>query len=346
MSYQDQINDQASRMQTAYTAWRGVYMTMTPPPAPLPTPDNPEYKPDNKFIRGILGVILAGSMIVSGSHTIPTFAGGTMIYQIIVGVSAFFMLEAAIVAFAYIRTQRHYQTERAEPENLKQFVNGGLGIAFLVAMLGNIDYTLRSKGFYIAEIFQVGILLGMAISAPVLAFITGDIMAMYQMQDRVKQRRHLEDYEKKKREVEDANRAAARAYEEDLNKAWDANKSRWGGSANIRIERPEPGQAAWTQNGALPANSSNVLSSVSNGQIVGQVDSHFGHKMERNALGSQTVWDYLEANPDAAYTPSRHLEAKIGASKSTIDKVQNDFIAAKGMTPKPTRRKAKKQPAE
>ena len=134
MSYQEQINDQAQRLQTAYTAYRSVYMTMTPPPAALPAPSAPDYKADNVFIRGILGVILTGSMIVSGSHTIPTFAGGTEFIQVIVGVSAFCMLEAAIVAFAYIRTQRHFQTERAEPENLKAFVNSGLFMAFAVAI--------------------------------------------------------------------------------------------------------------------------------------------------------------------------------------------------------------------
>lgn len=244
MSYQGQITEQQQRLEQAYTAYRAVYTTMTPPPELLSVPQLTEYKADNKYIRGVLGVILIGSMIVSGSHTIPTFAGADATTGAVeglhgfVGVAAFFMLEAAIVAFAYIRTQRHIQVTQKEPANFQQLVTRGLGIAFSVAVLGNIDYTLRSKGFYIAEIFQVFILLGMAISAPVLAFITGDILAVYQVQDRVKQRKHIETYEQRVREVEEQNRVITREWNDGLARAWEANKARWGGTTNVRVERP------------------------------------------------------------------------------------------------------------
>lgn len=330
MSYQDQINDQAQRLQTAYTAYRAVYTTMTPPPQPLPVPDKPDYQADNVFIRGILAVILTGSMIVSGSHTIPTFAGGTEFLHLVVGVAAFCMLEAAIVAFAYIRTQRHFQTSRTEPENLKDYVNGGLFIAFLVAVLGNIDYTLRSKGFYIAELFQVGILLGMAVSAPVLAFITGDVLAMYQVQDRGKQRRHVEAYEQKVREADEMNRAAQREWEEGLAKAWDANKARWGGTTNVRVERPSDPALDGRNFAALPRKLSTSVH-LSNGQDTdGQVDSPYGHSFERKANASELVAAWLTQHPEDITANVRDLAARLNVGKSTVSKIQSQFKAQGG----------------
>lgn len=279
-------DEMAARHNAAYTAFRTIYE------AKLPAPKEPVVERDSIFVPAALIVMICASILVSGSRTVAEFGGG------IIGLAAFLMLEGAIIAYAFFRTRRNFNEERME--SVQTLANIGLGMAFAVTVAVAVNVILKGENETHPTVKTVIHLL-VAVSAPTLAFISGDILAVETMADSSKKRKAKEKYE-----------ADLADWGKGLNEAWAAEKSRWG--VSIKVER-EP---------------VHVHPNPSNGQSIGQMDkpmlpsaSTLGHSKKPNA--SVIVREYLAAHEEAIEMDARDLAVLLEVGKSTVNNVQREF---------------------
>lgn len=265
-------DDLANRHDAAYDSYERIYAKQHPMP----------IKPKSVGIDGVvvltLILLVAASVIVSGSRTVIEFGGG------FVGGSAFVMLELGIIGYAYIGAKRDPKNHDRTVKRLTRF---GIVMAFIVALSANIHATLKQHGVIVAFEIDTAILLFVAISAPTLAYIAGELLGIEAVAGNRRQSDVAAEYARQMMEWRDG-----------LNRAFDSRKGRLG----VRVEmEPEP---------ALPAPSVSVQRP--NGQ------SGHGHGYVRESKASVTVRQHLDSSPQDASLTVRELAEKIGVGKSTV----------------------------
>ena len=256
-----------------HAAFKSMYETR------YPAPQRPTLQRESIFVPVALCIMIIASVLVSGSRTVLEFGGG------IVGVSAFVMLEGAIVTYAFFRTRLNFDDSRME--SVRRLANRGLGLSFTVAVAANVHSVIRGAGIETPPVVTITILILVAISAPTLAFISGDIMALELMRNSYKARKLDETYQ-----------AALELWMNDLNAAWGREKSK----NAYRIEF-EPVQII--SNG-IPLESSGNL----------PAKSTLGHTKKPDA--TKRVKDYLAENPKALQQNPLEVAAFLEVGKSTV----------------------------
>lgn len=262
----------ADRHEAAFDSYERIYAKQHPMPV----------RPKSQGIDGMvvfaLVFLVAASVIVSGSRTVVEFGGG------FVGASAFVMLELGIIGYAYIGAKRD---PKNHDRSVKRLTKAGITMAFVVALSANVHATLKADGIVIDPAIDTLILLFVAVSAPTLAYIAGELLGI----EAVSGSRHQSDME-----TEYARQMAE--WREGLNRAFDSRKGRLG----IRVEmETEP---------ALPSLSMSVQRP--NGQV-----GH-GQGYVRESKASVTVRQHLDSFPQDASLTVRELAEKIGVGKSTV----------------------------
>lgn len=267
----------AIKHNAAYAAFKSIYEAKNPAPI-LRKPDRADWY----IVLGIM-VIVVASVIVSGSRTVAEFGFGA------IGVAAFVMLECTIVAFAFIRTRNHFNKERME--DVKKLTNRGLWLAFTVALAANVHATLKQNGVVTSEWINTLILLLVALSAPTLAFISGDIMGLEYMRSN-----------SKRREIEDSNQSLFGAWADGLNKSWQASQSKWGVKIEVENERI-----------SIPSHSSGIPM-----ESIGNVPSKstLGHTKAPDAR--KRVIEYLTEHPEAFQSNPLEIASILEVGKSTV----------------------------
>lgn len=292
-SHRSIYDDVQDRIAAAYGAFEGVYRMQHPEPA-KPS----DAKRDYATLVSLTVIVLA-ALIVSGSRTIDEFSkqGGN-----VVGTSAFFMLEITSLVLAYIRAKRGAFKNRREGTRL---VSLGMYIAFTVMIVANLDATLRAGGVVVSEYVNLFILVAVALSAPTLVLICGDVLGIEFAKQQAEQH-----------QIDDAHAAALVEWRESMLRSWEAQKGRWGATVKIESE-------------AVPA-----VSTLSNGTSNGNPDqqalpaaSTLGHKKVPNA--SKIAREYFQANPDLLADDTLNLvelAQTLGIGKSTVYAVRNEMV--------------------
>jgi hypothetical protein len=212
MSELTQYDEMQARFAAAYEYHVQTYSIKNPPPA------EPQDEGFDRIVVGGLALLVLSSVIVSGSRTIDEFGGG------LIGWSAFAMLELGVVTYAYVRTKRHYDEEKHK--SLKRQMTGGMLLALVVAVVANIHATAKQNDVYIADWINTIISLLVAISAPVLAFIAGDILGMEAVATQSRQSKAMKQW-----------REEMERWREGLNRSWDAQKARLGIVVEVKPDR-------------------------------------------------------------------------------------------------------------
>ena len=283
----------AAKHNAAYAAFVSMFEARTPRPQP---PALPRW--NISFVVVALVIMTFASVIVSGTRTVAEFGGD------VIGWAAFIMLEGAIIAYAFFRTRLNLDEQRVE--GVRKKAERGLALAFAITLLANIHTVLKNAGIELPSLFgldtqsavNIVVSLAVAISAPSLAFISGDILALETLRNRQQRKR-----------VEDEYQAALNQWAAALNEQWSREKARWGVSVRVEAERP-------------PADSGRMLSASSSvsapdGQ---RTDSGhgFGVGYTKRMDARTAVNAYLDANPDAIAMSSRKLETILKISKTVI----------------------------
>lgn len=206
MSEQNNVQQYVEMHEERFAAFSRVYAERNPPPQ-MSAVESTDW-----ITLGALGVLVLASVVVSGSRTIAEFGGG------LIGAAAFVMLELAMIAYAYWRAKRLHKPERNRASS------AGMWIAFGVSLAANVHATLGASHELPAWIGTL-ITLALAISAPTLALIAGDMLGREAVA--------AIDVQSANRQAFDLDLAA---WQQERNKAWDRAKTAWG----VRLDGLQP----------------------------------------------------------------------------------------------------------
>jgi hypothetical protein len=304
-------DETAAQIEAAYLGFARVYEVQHP---------RPVMQAQNTGVFGAkhVGLLLAliGSIIVSASHTIPVFLGVQTITDVTLGaelaiaLAAFVMIEIGIVTFAYSATES--AVNRDEVHRVRMFTNAGKWFVASVMFVANVYYVLQinvipddAGGAWSA--IRVVIYLAVGASAPVVAFITGDILAIDVLKHRSRQTRAQEQYD-----------AQLATWIEALNEQWKRDRRNWGANVDIQVSKPVSVQPS----NVLPSYTERPSVRPSNGQDNGHSGAS-GYEYVSNA--SDKVRAYLVQFPEDANMNVRELADKIGVGKSTVSVVRADM---------------------
>lgn len=246
---QSMYDETQQRVEAAYQGFRAVYTVMKPPPiAPKASGWFAWISP--KHFAMLLGLI--GSVIVSASHTVPVFTGKDSIDELqfdismVIGLAAFVMIEIMSISLSYSHTESMANNDTVLRVN--RYVKWGKWFVVFVMAVANIYYVLGSNGIPVPDIFRLVIFLSVGLSAPIIAFLTGDILAIDVMKHNAKNRRDMQTYEE-----------ALKQWADGLATSWASQKNRWGGGVNIQVSKPEIKQLETVSNSSKQSSEGQTL---------------------------------------------------------------------------------------
>ena len=259
-----------------------------------PKPVQPLLERSRLWIKAALGVIVCASLVVSASHTIPTFAGQiTGDSRNLVAIAAFVMVEGTLIVGSYLLHRLHV----ARPALGRTMLIAAVIVAFVIAVAGNLHHRLLENGFATGEVwfwFDLGTSVVVGISPPVLALISMEVLAMMAADDERRHARALETYQ-----------TQLDAWTEGMRRSWDSQKRKLG--AEVTVERPP----------ALSITSETRPLDASTGRGHGQ-----GYNRESDARA--IVHAHLDDHPEDMSMPVRALAEKLAVSKSTVSNVKRE----------------------
>lgn len=289
-------DDYATRHEAAYTVFRQTYELENA----RPNVETISRDVVSLIIVLALSVVSIASIIVSGSRTIKEFGGDG------IGTVAFVMIEGGIMAYGFFIARRHASKQRLQ--NTVRWAMAGLILTVIVGLGANADAVLRGHGFVIPQSIQVAINLLVALSAPALAFISSDVLAIELMATEIRRREAVVEFDKR-----------TRKWQKDLNAAWAKQQKNWG--ARIEISKPADG-------GRTDKRPQLSAVSAADGQADGQQHGT-GQGYSKRTDARTIVADYIVANPEAINMKVRDLAELIGVGKTTVSEVLQEFKAQK-----------------
>jgi len=305
-----QVYDEiTARLNAAFEGFKRAYEVMNPPPV---KPQDKNFKPTAKHFGMTLGLV--GAVIVSVSHTVPIFLGVESISHVkiasiefIIALAIFVMLEMGIISFGYSSTESEGTTDTAK--KVRRFTRGGMWYVVTIAILANVYYVLSSnieipsEGVlaWIWEFARVVIFLLIGASAPVVAFINGDILAIDVLKQRSANRKAQEKYQSEYEEW----------YSSMLN-SWNAQKKKWGGQVNVQINSVNHSLNSIDERHSLPHSVNHSM----NGANEQGYSANVGYSKKMNARDIIKQW--FEDNP------------KFVDSDDTVDSLHQRIIAETG----------------
>lgn len=291
----DEYGQIVERYDLAYEAHQAMYAKRNP------TPQRQITQRDDKALFAAVILMVAASVIVSASHTLPVFmsplADLPEVARFFVAIAAFCMMEAGLVSLAYVWVKSKYAENPDEQMRVGRWIRLALFLIFLVAVLSNVFHVVgktfedTDTPFWRGFMLVISVLIG--VSAPVLAFISGEVLAMLTVTELQRQAAIERQYQ-----------AALDEWTAALNVSWERQKARLGVRIKVEADTPPDSRA------------------LSNGRPIGQAS---GQAWTRQADASQQVLDYLEVNPDALRLTVRQLAEQVGVSKSTAAAVKRQF---------------------
>lgn len=264
-----QYDELTQRRSAAFVAYKAMYMLQNPYPV------MPPIQQADWISIAIMMVQLAAAVFVSGSRTVKEFGD--------VGGAAFMMLEFGMVGYAYVRTSNNYNAERHE--ELKRWIGRGLKLCVFVMLVANIDAVFTTARIDLPSEVDFFISFCVAVSAPTLAFITGDVLGML-----VARYRHI------KKQTEQDFAAACQKWNDTLNESFRYYAPKMG--ATIKVERDV--QLSTGQNG-------------------------HGRTFGRESKATLMVREHLTQNPSDLSMTVRELADKLHVGKSTVANVMREF---------------------
>lgn len=281
------------RTQAAYAGFSTIYESKNP------RPTKAIIRRDfvSMMIVVALSIVMLASIIVSGSRTISEFGGG------FIGTVAFIMIECGIAVYALFRARRNANPKRLQ--NTVKWATVGLILTFLIAVAANIDATLKTHGIHIDETVLAVINLAVAISAPALAFISSDVLAIELMATDIQRREALRVYDEKCAEWLDG-----------LNRSYNAQPKT--SIFRVDVQRTDAMDTSNRQLSALSA--ADGRRTDTDGQAHG-----YGQGYTKRTDARTQVTEYLAANPEAMTMNLRELAKVIGVGKTTVGEVLKEM---------------------
>lgn len=270
-----------ARHNAAYAAhvemWRAKH--------PEPVYQEPERS--DGLVLAALVVMALAAVIVSGSRTVLEFGGGA------VGIAAFVMIELGLIGSAYITARRNYSERRHRWAQSLAWL--GMALAFCVAVAANVHAVVRGPDAEpTGEGFDLIIRIVLGFSAPLLALVSGELLATEVVARSSRERKARVMYD-----------TAKAQWQTECNRAFEQQKARLG----VRVEVQRESVSA----PRLHTSGVSVLSE----QTADRQTTRTGYGHNRTSDGQARVVEYLNANPEAVGLTLRELGMLAGVNKDT-----------------------------
>lgn len=278
-----EIEQLAEKHEKVYTA----FLAMDTREHPLPPA--PHWWDGLPWMMLPFGIIAIAAVLLSSLRTAPVFQQialpliGSWSYA--EAVLAVLAIELAMVFIRYWGVLE--SARKGRPHNIDAWASTGFWVAFVVAVLANLYGSTKDLALLtsIRDALDLTISVIVGLSAPLLAFISGDILGALWTQSQQYRDGLLSAY-----------RQAMDEYQDSRERRWRARREDYG--MVIRVEK-EPVRA---------------LSSLSNGQS--------GHgAQERRKWQEEKGLAYLVEHPESASLSVREFAALVGISKSKAAEV-------------------------
>lgn len=301
-------DEMQARAELAYLAFSKQYAIENPPP------ERAALRRDVVSLAIVfsLVVVMIAGVVVSSSRTIEEFGtGGNQT----VGVSAFVMLEGGLVAYAFFRARRSAAEGRERVGNARRLATIGLTLAFVSALAANIHAVMKaSPEAVVVPFIETLIGLLVAVSAPTLAFISADVLAIELMSGDVRQRAADAEHDRLMNDW----RAA-------LRDEWQRRQRTMG--VSWKVERASDQTSERTDRQTAPAlpvsdQTDRQTAALPAGQTV---SGHYGYT--RTPGGQAAVIEYLKANPGSEKLSARDIAKLTGVSPDTANKGRNAYVS-------------------
>ena len=278
----------------------------------FPMPSKPVWHIALPMLIFPVALIAIAGLALSSLRTAPVFmqVAKAFVALEIAGIEAalaVMIIEFAVLVYRIANLITEYNRTKKIPD-IRQWVKVGFWSAFGILLTSNI-YASVGKLTFLANLsgfMDFAISLLVAISAPLLAFVSGDIIASLWITAQEKREAIFAAYE-----------AALANWRDGLNNRWKGERTKWG--VKVKVSIP-----------ALPSNVSNTVSNLSNGQSNSQSEQSskttLGHKKSPDA--SKRVRAYFIDNPDDLYREDlsvRDLARVIGVGHATVDNVRREL---------------------
>lgn len=290
-----QIYDQhAERHQKAWSAFTQIYILEHP------KPQAPRWWQGLPYLMLPFSVIVLAGIALSALRTAPVFL---QIALATVGVGlataeailAVIVIEVFLVLGRYAWVLMSAQEGEENIGSVKTWMQAGFWIAFAIAVFANL-YASVSHLPIIApykEAIDLLIALLVGVSAPLLAFISADILGIQWVRS-----------ERRRAALKAAFDSAVSEWFAARENSWNARKKDYGLKISV----------APTVSNSIPSLSNG--SSVGNGATSLPSESTLGHKKAPNATA--VVTEYFQNNPDALDGNAVDIAKMLGVGKSTV----------------------------
>lgn len=307
------LQHHAARMEQAYAAHRRIYTMQNPPPKPAKDSGR------NWLLIVALAVSLVGASYTSGTRTVPEFGGGLNGFAAFLFLD-FFVVLAAFYLVYYGQGDNHNGQHRPKWRTVAVMVFAGL-----ILIMANVHHVLLTAGIVLDATINTIINVCVGISAPVLSWNIGEIVAIELFANR--------------RDREAAARAYAAALQQwtdGLNQAFEVQRTKWrvnykpAADDQITITRPPlsvaPRPLLPTDTPTDADNGGTTDASADNsGATDERADAAYA---SRNMDARAEVFAFFDANPEAVALGVRALEGKVKAKRSSISKFRAEWITA------------------
>jgi hypothetical protein len=217
MSEENQALQQFDDFAIRHNAAMAAYLTIYEARNPRPQKEQISRDVVSLIIVIALAIVMIAAVIVSSSRTIDEFGGG------LIGATAFVMIEGGIMAYAFFRARRTASSTRLK--STIRWATAGLILTFIVGLGANTDASLKTRGVHLPEWVSSTINILLAVSAPTLAFISSDVLAIELMATDIK-----------RRESELKYKSDNDLWWEGFNRSWNSQQKNWG--VKVEVEQP------------------------------------------------------------------------------------------------------------
>jgi len=298
------LDEYAAHEQRAYSHYKRQYAREIPPPS---KPSRFTGIPWSAIPFAVIA--LAGSLL-SALRTFPVFSEIARLtvgpeIAFVEGFLAMLAIDMAVVAFRFILVMLRYRGKETEAE-ITRWVRFGFWFAFTTQLVAQV-YAVREIATVLnsaSQAFELAIALAAALSGMILAFVTGEILAVLFLRSQGERKAAKTEYD-----------MATADWRGSLKKSWDRNKSKFGVEPPIEL----------TQNRLTLTNDASV-SALTNTDTGTDNTANGGRRVltrrKPPSPTERTVIRYLRENPDDKTLTVRELADKIGVNRDAVSKAK------------------------
>lgn len=212
------FDQHTERYEKAWEAFNRLYVMEHPaPPAP-------RWYQGLPWLMIPFGVIALCGIALSALRTAPVFqqiavplVGET--FALLEAALAVIVIEVAIVIMRYVLVLQRAEDGKLNTDDLRAWMVGGFWLAFGVAILANLYASIKHVPLVapVAPLLDLVIALAVGLSAPMLAFIAGDILASLYLRS-----------ERRRADLRARYEAALSDWQTAREKSWNARKGDYG----------------------------------------------------------------------------------------------------------------------